>query len=104
MVHVSGARSRIQSSASLSHLRTINAGVDESDVLGAGFRVLRTAWCVVRGAWCVVRTAYCGFGLGLALLSQIASTCPQQSDRQASVAGSGATYTDMCAVVKLASD
>jgi hypothetical protein len=60
MVHVSGARSRIQSSASLSHLRTINAGVDESDVLGAGFRVLRTAWCVVRGAWCVVRTAYCG--------------------------------------------
>ena len=73
--------------------------------------VVRGAWCVVRAAWCVlrgacrvVRTAYCGFGLRLALLSQIASTCPQQSDRQASVAGSGATYTDMCAVVKLASD
>lgn len=80
--------------------------------------VLRTAWCVLRGACCVMPAAYCvlgtayrvvrgaccDFGLGLALLSQIGSTCPQQSDRQASAVGDGATYTDMCAGMKLASD
>ena len=89
---------------------------------GASAVRLRTTWCMVRGTCCALRlrgaccarragycalwlrTACCGFGLGLALLSQIGSTCPQQSDRQASAVGDGATYTDMCAGVKLASD
>ena len=122
-----------QSSASLSLRPPMNASCDSSDALcvvpaawcllrsaaSAAYYVvpavlrlcgeccvLRAACCVlrVRAAYCVPRGAWCGFGLGLALLSQIASTCPQQSDRQANAVGDGATYTDMCALVKLASN
>ena len=108
-----------QFSTSLSFLPPMNAGSDSSDVrrgaccalrLCGACSVQRAVYCVLRvsgvprSVWCVLRTAWCGFGLKLALLSQIASTCPQPGDRQASVAGSGATYTDMCAGVKLASD